>query len=374
MIKSIQISSTLAKSMVVAFTILIFAVDWWTSTLINVSIFYACVIVMLAWTQSLRWLWGWTLLTTILTFLDLSAGNGPGLGYTWVESTNRYITAFMLMVMAGFVHFSMLLARKLVTQERLLTEIADRKRAEESLRKAQDDLARISRITTMGELAASIAHEVNQPLSGIVINGNACLRWLANVEGTSPSLEEARQATERIIRDGKRAGDVILRLRNFFTRTGGEKVKLDCNEIIREVVLLVRHEAEKTNVTLRTELDEPLPPVHGDPVQLQQVVLNLILNGAEAMATVRDRPRELVIRTRAEGSESVLVEVKDAGAGINQRELDKIFDAFYTTKPGGMGMGLSISRSIVEKHGGKIWATANDGPGTIFHFTVRQYH
>ncbi len=374
MIRSIQISPTNAKSLAVAATVLIFCVDWWTSTLINISIFYACVIVILAWTDSLRWLWGWTLLTTFLTFADLSIGNGPGLGYTWVESTNRYITAFMLIVTAGFVHFSILLARKLVTKERLLEETAERKRAEESLRKSQDELARISRITTMGELAASIAHEVNQPLSGVVINANACLRWLANVEGTSHSLDEVRKAAERIVEDGNRAGDVISRLRNLFKSAGGEKIKVDANQMIQEVVHLVRHEVEKSKVALKTDLDDQLPAVLGDPVQLQQVILNLILNGAESMAAVVDRPRDLVIRTKAEGKENVRVEVEDRGAGLKPELSEKIFDAFYTTKPGGMGMGLSISRSIVENHGGKLWATPNAGPGTTFHFSIQQYH
>ncbi len=374
MIKSLQISPAYAKGLVVGATMLIFGIDWWTWTLINISIFYACVIVMLAWTNSLRWLWGWTLLTTVLTFVDLSMGNGPGVGYTWVESTNRFITAFMLVVTAAFVHFSILLGRKLVTQERLLAEVAERKRAEESLRKAQDDLARISRITTMGELAASIAHEVNQPLSGIVINGNACLRWLANVEGASENLNEARQATERIIRDGKRAGDVISRLRNVFKSAPSEKSKVDLNEIIREVLLLLRPEMERMKVTLQPGLDGDLPPVLGDPVQLQQVILNLILNGAEAMETVTAGNRKLVIRTTAQGSETVLVEVQDTGVGISPETLEKMFEAFYTSKPGGMGMGLSIGRSIVENHGGKLGARANPGPGATFHFSVPQFH
>jgi len=373
MIKSLRFSPTFVKGFVVAATFLIFAADWWTWTLINISIFYACVIVMLAWTNSLRWLWGWTFLTVILTFLDLSMGNGPGVGYTWVESTNRYITAFMLIVTAGFAHFSILLGRKLVTQDRLLKEIAERKRAEESLRKAQDDLARISRITTMGELAASIAHEVNQPLSGIVINGNACLRWLAN-EGSSESLDEARQATERIIRDGKRAGDVIQRLRNVFKSAPGEKTPVDLNEIIREVVLLVGPQTDKMKVILRPELDDPLPLILGDSVQLQQVILNLILNGAEAMEVVPIQERNLVIRTKTQGIETVLVEVQDAGVGVSPEVLEKIFEAFYTSKPGGMGMGLSISRSIVENHSGSLGARANPGPGATFYFSVPQIH
>jgi len=372
MFKSLQVSPKYVKSFAVGATLLIFCVDWYTWTLINISIFYACVIVSLAWANSLRWLWGWTLLTTILTFLDLSMGNGPGVGYTWVESTNRFITAFMLIVTAGFAHFSILLGRKLVTQERLLTEVSERKRAEESLRKAQDELARISRITTMGELAASIAHEVNQPLSGIVINGNACLRWLATVEGPSEGLIEARQASERIIRDGKRAGDVIQRLRNVFKSAPAEKSAVDLNEIIQEVLLLLRHQTERLKVTLQPELQSNLPPVLGDPVQLQQVILNLILNGAEAMETTPEQGRKLVIRTSAQGIETVLVEVQDAGVGISPEALEKIFEAFYTSKPGGMGMGLSISRSIVENHGGKLGARANQGPGSTFFFSIPQ--
>jgi signal transduction histidine kinase len=372
MFKSLQVSPKYVKGVVVGATLLIFSADWYTWTLINISIFYACVIVSLAWANSLRWLWGWTLLTTILTFLDLSMGNGPGLGYTWVESTNRFITVFMLIVTAGFAHFSILLGRKLVTQERLLTEVAERKRAEESLRKAQDELARISRITTMGELAASIAHEVNQPLSGIVINGNACLRWLATVEGPSEGLNEARQASERIVRDGKRAGDVILRLRNVFKSAPVEKIEVDLNEIIQEVLLLLRPQTERMKVTLQSELQSSLPAVLGDPVQLQQVILNLILNGAEAMETGPIYARKLVIRTSAQGTENVSVEVQDAGVGISPEALEKIFEAFYTSKPGGMGMGLSISRSIVENHGGKLGARANTGPGSTFFFSIPQ--
>ena len=239
-----------------------------------------------------------------------------------------------------------------------------------SLRKAQDDLARISRITTMGELAATIAHEVNQPLSGILTNGNACLRWLASVESSSPNLEEARQAVERMIRDGKRAGDVISRLRNFCNASGGEKTSLKINEVVEGIVMLVRHELERNHVQLRTDLSEPLPSVQGDSVQLQQVLLNLILNGADALADVVDRPRELTIVTRPQ-SGGVRVEVKDNGVGIEKEKLESIFQPFYTTKTNGMGLGLSISRSIVMKHGGQLNAQPNDGPGTTFCFTLK---
>jgi C4-dicarboxylate-specific signal transduction histidine kinase len=247
--------------------------------------------------------------------------------------------------------------------------MSQRKKTEESLRKAQDDLARISRITTMGELAATIAHEVNQPLSGIVINGSACLRWLAGVESNSPNLEQARQAVERMIRDGKRAGDVILRLRNFFKASSAEKTSLKINEVVEGIVTLVRHELERNHVLLRTDLSEGLPTVQGDSVQLQQVILNLILNAVGAVVDVVDRPRELTIVTRPE-SGGVRVEVKDNGVGIEQEKLESIFQPFYTTKANGMGLGLSISRSIVKNHGGQLIAQSNSGPGTTFCFTL----
>jgi signal transduction histidine kinase len=260
-------------------------------------------------------------------------------------------------------------AQQIDANNRLHSEMSQRKETEESLRKAQDDLARISRITTMGELAATIAHEVNQPLSAIVINGNACLQFLAGVESSSPNLEEARQAVEEVIMDGKRAADVILRLRNFFKASEGKKTSLKINEVVDGIVTLVRHELERNHVLLRTDLSERLPTVQGDSVQLQQVILNLILNGADAMVDVVDRPRELTIVTRPE-SGGVRVEVKDNGVGIEEEKLKVIFQPFYTTKTNGMGMGLSISRSIVQNHGGQLIAQSNNGPGTTFCFTL----
>jgi signal transduction histidine kinase len=261
------------------------------------------------------------------------------------------------------------MAQQAEANNRVLSEMSRRKKTEESLRKAQDDLARISRITAIGELAATIAHEVNQPLSGVLANGNACRRWLAGVEASSPALEEARLAVDRIIRDGKRAGDVILRLRNFFKASGGEKTSLKINEVVESVVMLVRHEVERNDVLLRTDLAEQLPTVQGDCVQLQQVLLNLILNAADALADVVDRPKELTIVTRPR-SEGVRVEVKDNGVGIEKEKLESIFQPFYTTKPTGMGMGLSISRSIIKEHAGQLTAKPNDGPGTTFWFTL----
>jgi PAS domain S-box-containing protein len=249
----------------------------------------------------------------------------------------------------------------------VVVDITDRKRAEDDLREVQAELAHVARVTTMGEMAASIAHEVNQPLSGVVINGNACLRWMA---GDPPNMTEAREAVQRIIRDGKRASEVIARIRNLSRKSSVEKEPLDLNETIAEVVAFTQGEVRRARATLRTHLASDLPRVVGDRVQLQQVVLNLVLNGLEAMGAVADRPRELVIETKREDAEHVRVAVCDVGVGLDPESIHRLFDAFYTTKGGGMGMGLSISRSIVENHGGRLWAVPNEGPGATFLFTV----
>jgi PAS domain S-box-containing protein len=250
------------------------------------------------------------------------------------------------------------------------TDIEERKRAEEALRKAQADLAHVTRVMTMGELAASIAHEVMQPISGIVLNGNACLRWLG---ADSANLDEAREAARRIVRDGKRAADVIARIRALATTTAIAKGPMDMNEAIRTVTDLARDELYRNRVTLRTEFADDLSPVVGDRVQLQQVILNLVKNGIEAMSTVEEGRRELVIRTQNDEANRVRVTVQDSGMGVDPESMERIFDAFFTTKEEGMGMGLSISRSIVQNHGGRLWAVGNDGPGTTFQFTVQKH-
>jgi PAS domain S-box-containing protein len=242
----------------------------------------------------------------------------------------------------------------------------EREQAEEALRQAQADLAHVGRVTTLGEMAASIAHEVDQPLSGVVINANACLRFLAG----PPNLDEVRDGLQAIARDGRRASEVIARIRALARRTPGGKAPLDINDLIREVVVLAEGETRRTHARVRTELAGDLPRVVGDPVQLQQVVLNLLLNGLDAMSAVVERPRELVVRTQREAADRVHVAVQDSGSGIDPQHADRMFEAFYTTKPSGMGMGLSISRSIVEQHGGRLWVVPNDGPGTTFHFTI----
>ena len=249
-------------------------------------------------------------------------------------------------------------------------DITERKRAEDErarLRQLEADLAHINRVSIMGELTASIAHEVNQPLSGVVSNGSACLRWLA---GVMPNVEEAREAARRIIRDGKRAAEIIARIRALTKRTAEHREMLDLNETIREVLPLVGDQANKKNVIMRTSFAEQALPIVGDRVQLQQVVLNLVMNGLESMSTIMDRPRELVITSGNADQDFVEVTIQDSGIGLDPDQSARIFDAFYTTKPTGMGMGLSISRSILQAHGGRLWATANDGPGATFHFAV----
>ena len=256
-------------------------------------------------------------------------------------------------------------------------DITGRKEAEEELRrseadllKTQAELAHVTRVTTMGELATSIAHEVNQPIAGVVTNGSACLRWLARLKGESADLAEARQAVQRIIRDGTRAGEVIARIRTLLKKTETAKEPLDLNETIREVIVLTRSEMNGKCVDLRLNLASDLPPVLGDRVQLQQVMLNLILNGLDAMNTVKGRSRELTIETAVLADREALTTVRDSGVGLDPHTIEQIFEAFHTTKPGGLGMGLSISRSIVESHGGRLWATANDDRGATFQFTL----
>jgi PAS domain S-box-containing protein len=239
--------------------------------------------------------------------------------------------------------------------------------AEEELRKAQTELAHVTRVTTLGELAASIAHEVNQPLAGVVANAEACLSWLRR--GT-PDVDAACRSVEWVIDDGNRASEVIRRVRTLAKKTSLEKVPLDVNDVVRETIPLVRRELISHQVTLRMDLAAVLPMIPGDRVQLQQVIINLVMNGIEAMQSVTDRPRELVIRSGQDESGRARVGVADCGVGIAAENVDLLFNPFFTTKSGGMGMGLSICRSIIEAHGGRLWATANKPHGATFHFTL----
>jgi C4-dicarboxylate-specific signal transduction histidine kinase len=251
--------------------------------------------------------------------------------------------------------------------EQLQLEIAEREAAQEGLIRAQAEIARIARITTMGELAASIAHELNQPLGSIVMSGDACLRWLA---AEPPNLDEARQAVEAIIRDGTRASSVLVRTRGLLRRGERVRERLDINDLIREVIALLDGELRRNGAYLRTEMPRNLPPVVVDRVLLQQVILNLIMNAMEAMRAVNNRARVLRIRTEEQHSGSIVVLVQDSGVGIDPEHLNRMFEAFYTTKVQGIGMGLTISRSIIEAHGGRLWAVANDGSGSTFCFAL----
>ena len=240
---------------------------------------------------------------------------------------------------------------------------------EEALRKVQAELAHVTRVTTLGELTASIAHEVNQPLAAIVANGDACLRWLSR---DVPELDEVRGAVAGMINDGNRAADVIRRVRALAKKTDTLKAPLPINEVIDEVIQLLQREVLSHRASARLELASELPLVLVDRIQLQQVIINLVMNGMEAMAPVTDRPRELKILSRRD-ADQVLVAVQDSGVGIDPGEVDRLFNAFFTTKPSGMGMGLSICRSIIEAHGGKLWASRNVGAGATFQFTLPAY-
>jgi two-component system sensor kinase FixL len=246
-------------------------------------------------------------------------------------------------------------------------DITERKRAEEALQEVRTELTHVTRVMTLGELTASIAHEVNQPLAAIVTNGNACLRWLG---GPQPNLTEGRQAVARIIKDSYRASEVIARIRTLVKKAPPRNESVDLNEAIREMITLAQSEVRRNRIVLKLQLADGLPPVLGDRVQLQQVILNLIINGQEAIARAKVGPRELAVTSRLDESGNAFVAVSDSGEGLSPANLDHVFDAFFTTKADGMGMGLAISRTIIESHGGRIWATQNLPQGAVFQFSL----
>jgi PAS domain S-box-containing protein len=245
--------------------------------------------------------------------------------------------------------------------------ITERRRAEEALRAMQAELAHVNRVTSMGQLTASIAHEVNQPIAATVTNAQAALRWL---RAQPPDLGEVRDSLSRIVEDGKRAGNVIGGIRAFFNKLPPRKDRFDLNEAVLEMVALIRSEVLNHGILLQTELAPGLPRVEGDRTQLQQVILNLILNAVEAMGGIDEGRRELQINTGREAAGGVLVTVRDSGPGLDPADVEQVFTAFYTTKPMGMGMGLAICRSMVEAHGGRMWASANEPRGAVFQFTL----
>ena len=256
-------------------------------------------------------------------------------------------------------------ARRLMIS--LTRDITERKRAAEALREMQMELAHVNRVATMGQLTASIAHEVNQPIAGTVTNAQAALRWLG---ADPPNLYEVREALGRIVKDGKRAGNVIGRIRALIQKAPARKDRFDIDEAIRNVLALTRSEVLRQSISVRTQLATDLPSVKGDHVQLQQVILNLIMNAVEAMSDLDEGPRELRISTSQDATGNVLVAIQDTGPGLDPNDMNILFEAFYTTKLGGLGMGLAICRSIIEAHGGRMWASANEPRGAVFQFTI----
>ena len=232
---------------------------------------------------------------------------------------------------------------------------------------AQGELARVERLTTMGRLAASITHEIAQPISAMVTNANTCLRWLTN---PIPDLDEARETVRTVVEDGQRAAEVFRSIRSLVQRAEPRMGTLDINDVIEEVLVLARGELQNQDILVRADLKPTLPQLRGDRVQLQQVLLNLVTNAIQALAGVRDRPRVLTIRSQLHEHDNILVEVEDSGIGLDPTSIDQIFESMFTTKPDGMGMGLSISRSIVAAHGGRLWASPSDSFGAIFHIVL----
>lgn len=248
-----------------------------------------------------------------------------------------------------------------------IQEVTQRRLSEEALSQARSELTRVASVTSLGVLTASIAHEINQPLSGIVTNASTCLRMLA---ADPPNVDGARETARRTIRDGNRASEVVTRLRALFSKKETTIESVDLNEATREVIALLLGELHRDRVVLRPEFGDNLPPVAGDRIQLQQVILNLVRNASDAMSTINNRPRQLLVRTEREKDDRVRLSVQDSGVGIDPQAADRLFEAFYTTKNEGMGIGLSVSRSIIESHHGRIWAAPNDGPGATFSFSL----
>jgi C4-dicarboxylate-specific signal transduction histidine kinase len=249
----------------------------------------------------------------------------------------------------------------------LVAQMAEQRKTEEALQRTRTELARVVRITTIGELTASIAHEVNQPLAAVVANADACVAWLAL---RSPNLAEARAAAERTIQGATRASEVITRIRSLINKTAPERAQVQLNEVVEETIALIERQASRNSISVVTELSPDLAFVLGDRIQLQQVILNLMLNGIESMSSVTDRPRRLLIRSRIQEDDQVCISVQDQGVGVSAENMLRLFEPFFTTRSQGIGMGLAISRSIIEAHGGRLWAESAVDQGSVFQFTL----
>ena len=329
----------------VALALTIFAVDTITDLEIAIPVFYTAIILL------------------SVSFLNKNGIVFVGLGCIGLTLLSDLLTANTGVSEAGVINTALSLLA-ITSTTFLAVKIQSSKVAASE---AQSQLAHVVRVTTLGELAASIAHEVNQPLAAAVINGNACLEWLA---ANPPNFDEARQAAALLVEDTHRASHILAQVRALTKGSTSEKGPVEINKTILATVALIDAEIQRSEVSVETQLSNHLPIVDGDRVQLQQVILNLILNAIEAMNLVATGPRVLVIGSATSDSKGVLISVQDTGAGFAGKNLDRIFNAFYTTKPNGMGMGLAISRSIVENHCGRIWATPNSPRGAVFQFTL----
>jgi C4-dicarboxylate-specific signal transduction histidine kinase len=345
--RSIQKKATawLLPAVIFALAITIFIADTFTDLEVAVPAFYTAVVLLSVRAFKKRgviFVGGACVALTLLSDLLTAASGTSGIG---IINTTISLLA-------------------IITTTYLVLKIeAEREAAFE----VRSQLAHVGRVTMLGELTASIAHEVNQPLAAVVINGNACLRWLAV---QPPNLDEARKAISRLVNDANRASDIIAQVRALTKSSPLEKDWLDINEIILSTHVLLENEIQKHRISLQTDLARNLPLVRGDRVQLQQVVLNLILNAIEAVSLDSDHSPQLFFCSQKHDSKSVLISVQDSGKGLASENLDRMFNAFYTTKPDGMGMGLAISRSIIEAHGGRIWAMSNLSRGALFQFAL----
>jgi C4-dicarboxylate-specific signal transduction histidine kinase len=338
-------ASSLLPVVTIALTAGIFIADTITDLEIAVPVFYTAVILI-----SVRFCKKRGVILVGVGCMILTLVSDLLTPATRVSESGIINTTISLLAIAATTY----LALKIETAERAVYE-------------ARAQLAHVARVTALGELTASIAHEVNQPLAATVINGNASLRWLS---ANPPNLDETRQAIERIVKDANRAGDIIARVRALAKRSPPQKVLFNINQTLSEIVTLTASEMQRNRIELHPDFQSDLPLILGDQVQLQQVILNLILNAIEALSKVHDGPRDLFVSSAKEGSLAVQVTVRDSGAGLELEKLDQLFNAFYTTKADGMGMGLTISRTIVDSHGGHILAMPNQPRGAIFQFTL----
>jgi signal transduction histidine kinase len=353
----LRVSAKQAKILAIALALFTFALDCFLPVPLNAAKLYLFVVIVLAWTRSTRWLWGGAAVVTVLAVVVLTIRSGPAGQPTIaaIDWANRYFTAGMLLVVAGLVQGGM-------------AKLAARQRAEEALRRAEADFAHAARISMLGELTASIGHELKQPLAAISINGQAGLRWL---NGPVPNLVEVRDAITRVVSEAGRAVEIIDRIRRMALRRAPEHTLVSLDELIEEALVFLHPELETRGVTVYHQFAPEAPKVLADRIQVQQVIVNLTVNAMQAMEQAASPQRNITISTTMPSAASVRCTVEDSGPGVGTEHLDCLFERFFTTKESGMGMGLSICRSIVEAHGGQIATDAGSAHGGArFYFTL----